>query len=118
MSDWQWHELNSIDIDRSAAFYESTFGWNVEHAEYDGDPYKMLMKDGRPIGGVAPASDAGTRGWGVFISVEDCDQGREAVLTNGGNVLFGPIAVPGVGRIAGCSDPLGAEFTIIQPEPR
>lgn len=117
MSDWHWHELNTIDIEASSRFYSSCFGWAVEHAEFDSQPYKMLMAGGRPVGGIAPLAE-GTPQWSVYISVADCDAGAKSVAANGGAVHFGPVPVPGVGRIAGCADPQGAGFFLIEPAPR
>lgn len=116
MSDWHWHELASADLQGSADFYNKTFGWEVESVEFGGDPYNLLKQNGVPIGGIGPAAPGAPAGWNVFIRVADCDVARQTVIQNGGSVHFGPTTIPGVGRIAGCADPGGAEFTLIEPD--
>lgn len=115
-SQWHWHELNTSNLEAASDFYAEIFNWGVENVDFDGQPYKMLLADGRPIGGIARAQPGEVPAWSVYISVVNCDAARQAVIDKGGTVNFGPVGIPGVGRIAACNDPLGAGFVIIEPE--
>ena len=44
--------------------------------------------------------------------VADLDETIAKVKANGGTVLFGPVDIPGGGRIANCTDPQGAAFAL------
>jgi predicted enzyme related to lactoylglutathione lyase len=55
--------------------------------------------------------------WQPYVAVEDPDATAERATQLGGSALIAPMDVPNVGRIAVLSDPQGAKFGVIKPEP-
>lgn len=97
-----WLELVGPDAD--AAFYEATFGWEV-------DPDGIARLDGKEVAGTGSAVlDAGPSRWATSIAVDDVDVAAAAVERAGGRVDRGPIDVSGVARVAAVADPSGATF--------
>jgi predicted enzyme related to lactoylglutathione lyase len=50
--------------------------------------------------------------WGIYFRVPDVDAAAERVKSNGGQVLNGPMDVPGGDRVVNCMDPQGAFFSL------
>ena len=53
--------------------------------------------------------------WLFYFNVDNIDAAAERVTTNGGQVLMGPIEVPGGGWIIQGRDPQGAAFSLFGP---
>jgi len=114
-----WAELNTSDWKAAWSFYSERFGW-VEHSQMDmgdGEIYFMFTNPEKTTQG-GMGNDAAKMGvpphWLHYVSVENIEAACEAVRANGGKVLNGPMAVPGGGQIAQCSDPQGAAFAVYQ----
>src|SRR5439155_25156268 len=66
-----WNELQTTDMDASAAFYRDLFGWGVQPFEGSPDPYLVIMNAERANGGIRPVSPPGTPPhWLVYFAVE------------------------------------------------
>jgi predicted enzyme related to lactoylglutathione lyase len=52
--------------------------------------------------------------WLYYINVDDIEAALDRVKEHGGQVLNGPMEVPGGSRIAQCLDPQGAAFALHQ----
>jgi predicted enzyme related to lactoylglutathione lyase len=50
--------------------------------------------------------------WGFYFLVPDVNAGAERVKAGGGQILNGPMEVPGGGWIVNCMDPQGAAFSL------
>jgi uncharacterized protein len=50
--------------------------------------------------------------WLHYVRVDSADAAAERVKANGGQILNGPMDVPGGDRIAQCVDPQGAAFAV------
>jgi predicted enzyme related to lactoylglutathione lyase len=50
--------------------------------------------------------------WLYYVKVDDLDAALERVKERGGQVLNGPMDVPGGDRVAQCLDPQGAAFAL------
>jgi predicted enzyme related to lactoylglutathione lyase len=50
--------------------------------------------------------------WLPYIRVDSADAAADRVTSNGGQVLNGPMEVPGGDRVAQCLDPQGAAFAV------
>jgi predicted enzyme related to lactoylglutathione lyase len=50
--------------------------------------------------------------WLYYITVADLDAALERVKSHGGQILNGPMEVPGSDRVAQCMDPQGAAFAL------
>ncbi len=54
--------------------------------------------------------------WHPVFGSADCDATVARVKENGGALSMGPETAEGVGRLAVCTDPSGAEFVVLTPE--
>jgi predicted enzyme related to lactoylglutathione lyase len=50
--------------------------------------------------------------WGLYFRVNDLTGALERVKANGGQVLNGPMEVPGGDQVANCMDAQGATFSL------
>ena len=122
--DFIWYELMTPDPDGAKAFYDAVVGWNVGEGvpEYNG--YRMIGRsDGGFAGGVLPLNDEmkqhGARPtWLGYILVPDVDAALEAIAKAGGKTQMPATDIPNVGRIAMVTDPQGAPFYVMKPQPR
>ncbi|MGW7353177.1 VOC family protein [Streptomyces sp. NPDC054784] len=123
-----WTELCTPDAGGAKAFYGGLFGWATQDMPMPGDgegTYTLLSPEGGGeelmFGGLVelPAEYlAGTGGaayWHPVFGTDDCDAALDRVRAGGGSVRMGPDDAEGVGRIAVCDDPAGAEFVVLQP---
>lgn len=112
-----WHELMTDDYERALAFYSELFGWEKSTAMDMGEAgvYQLFRRPGAAMddGGIMnrppemPAS-----AWMYYINTDDLDGALETVKAEGGQVLHGPMVVPGGDRICVCMDPQGAAFAL------
>ena len=120
-----WHELMSRDPDASERFYRDVVGLEFQSVDVDGGTYRMLLVDGRPIGGLTgrrPGSDIWPSGgpeghWVGYFGTADVDAAAERTTNLGGTVLLGPLDIPRTGRVAVLRDPDGATFGLFDPAP-
>jgi predicted enzyme related to lactoylglutathione lyase len=122
-SSFIWHELMSRDPEASERFYRDVVGLEVQAVDVDGGTYRMLIADGRPIGGLTgrrPGSDLWPSGgpeghWVGYFGSADVDAAAERTAQLGGTILLGPLDIPGTGRAAVLRDPDGATFGLFDP---
>ena len=62
----------------------------------------------------ASATGAGSTGMAA-TGTADCDATAAKVTANGGTLQMGPEDAEGVGRLAICVDPAGADFVVLTP---
>jgi predicted enzyme related to lactoylglutathione lyase len=116
MGDVSWHELYTTDADAAMKFYTQLFGWRPTESMDMGEMGKYQMF-GRafPLGGMMkkpPEMAAAPPFWGLYFRVPDVHAGAERVKANGGQVLNGPMEVPGSDWVVNCMDPQGAAFSL------
>jgi predicted enzyme related to lactoylglutathione lyase len=111
-----WNELYTPDIEGSKAFYAKHF-----HFEYNdkmpmgpmGD-YWFIDHGGETIGAMMQKPPhVPMPGWNYYIRVADIDTAVETVKASGGQVLNGPMEVPGGEWIINGMDPQGAPFSLV-----
>lgn len=118
VGDFSWNELATSDPDKAFAFYEAIFDWEKTEAMDMGEAgiYQMYKRKGGeiPLGGIfkKPAEMPGPNAWLFYAMVKDVDESVKAVTKLGGQVLNGPMEVPGGDRIVQCMDPQGAAFAL------
>jgi predicted enzyme related to lactoylglutathione lyase len=122
-----WTELCTTDAAAAKEFYGSIFGWSTQDMELPGGggTYALVTPSGggqeRMQGGIMqlPAEYLDLTGgrpyWHPVFGVADCDATVARVTGNGGSVRMGPEDAEGVGRLAVCLDPSGAEFVLLAP---
>lgn len=113
-----WVDLASADIEASAAFYADLLGWDTSEqpnsAEMGG--YRRAELDGDDVAGMMPLQQSEQPAvWSTYISVEDADATAAKVTAAGGSVMFEPMDVMDLGRMAVFVDNGGAAFGVWQP---
>jgi predicted enzyme related to lactoylglutathione lyase len=109
-----WHELLAADLEKAFAFYGELFDW--QKADADIGPlgtYQLFSARGQTIGGMftKPAT-VPVPFWLYYFNVGDIDVAAERVRAGGGQVIEGPLELPGSSWIARCVDPQGALFAL------
>ena len=118
-----WYELMTTDAEGAKAFYDAVVGWNVGEGSPEFKGYRMIGRsDGKLAGGILPIDDEmaqhGTRtGWLGYIHVADVDQSVAAIEAAGGKTWMGATDIGSVGRVALVTDPQGAPFYVMKPNP-
>jgi predicted enzyme related to lactoylglutathione lyase len=112
-----WNELATTDLKGAWTFYSELFGWQVAQ-DMDMGPggiYRLFGPGGQMTGGMytKPAEMPAPSHWLYYINVKDLDAAMGRVKAEGGQILNGPMDVPG-GRVAQCMDPQGAAFALHQ----
>ncbi|WP_327681343.1 VOC family protein [Kitasatospora sp. NBC_00458] len=111
-----WLDLTSPDTTASAAFYTALFDWTFASAGPEAGRYGFFRQDGRTVAALGPSADPPTRAaWTVYFRTVDADRTTDLVEAAGGRIRFTPFDVLGSGRMAGYTDPTGADFAVWQP---
>ncbi len=112
-----WNDQASPDVSTSATFYGRVFGWQYDASGPEYGHYHLARDaKGRATAGLGQMQD-GTQmppAWTVYFAADDVDAMCEHAATLGGNVLMGPMDIPGQGRMAIVQDPTGAVFGLWQ----
>lgn len=115
-----WFELGTGDPDGAADFYGGLLGWQVRDSGMEGIDYRLAQSDGDMVAGLMPLS-LQTKGappnWLIYFAVDSADDAVRDAARLGGTVVQPPHDIPGTGRFAILTDPQGAPFGILQPEP-
>lgn len=111
-----WIDLGTPDIAGATAFYQGLFGWDFVSAGPGTGGYGMFRLGGRTVaGGMTVPAEQSPPAWSLYFQSADADATAEAVRSAGGSVLFEPMDVMDVGRMAVFADPAGAGFSVWQP---
>lgn len=114
-----WVDTEQPDVDAAREFYGGLFGWSFYDAIPDEVPgtYVIAGLGDRPAAAIGPATgDAAS--WNFYVAVDDADATARTVVEAGGSVVIEPADAGPGGRLAGCADPLGAQFRLWQPRAR
>jgi predicted enzyme related to lactoylglutathione lyase len=109
-----WHELLAGDWHKVFSFYGDTFGW--QKAAPDSGPsgtYQLISASGRTFGAMSnkrPIEPVPY--WLNYFRVPDLDAAADRVKRAGGQIMEGPLEVPGDNWIARCRDSQGAAFAL------
>lgn len=122
-------EMPYDDAARASRFYETAFGWRMKSlgepmghyvtADTTASDRTGPLRPGAINGGLFPRKD----NWpaqhpSVVIAVDAIDDGMRKVASAGGEVLGGPMEIPGVGRYVSFTDTEGNRVGMLQPLPR
>jgi predicted enzyme related to lactoylglutathione lyase len=111
-----WLDLSSPDTRASVDFYTALFGWSFDSAGPEAGGYGFFQLDGRTVAALGPLAEEGALpGWTLYFATLDADRTTELVEQSGGRVRFTPFDVFTAGRMAGYTDPTGADFAVWQP---
>ena len=97
--EFSWHELATREQPAAFRFYETLFGWTKTSAMDMGPhgQYQMFGRNDVELGGMfnKAAEMPGPPAWAHYIMVDDINRAAEATKAGGGQVLNGPMEVPG-----------------------
>ena len=113
-----WYELTVPDPVAAGKFYASVIGWSMSKAPMEGFDYFLASSDDAMIAGIVAPQDAGLpASWCLYVAVDDCDTTAQAMVAQGAQLRVPPSDIPGTGRFALLTDPMGADFGLLQPLP-
>lgn len=111
-----WFDLSTSDVDKSAEFYAAVFGWEVLDPGPDYGGYKNFTSHGMRVAGMmASQGNQYPDGWMVYLKSDDAEASVDAVAAAGGTVMFDPMEVADLGKMAVVVDPAGAAVGIWEP---
>ncbi|MFY9826283.1 MAG: VOC family protein [Thermoanaerobaculia bacterium] len=118
VGEFSWHELATSDPEAAFGFYHELFGWEKTTSMDMGEVgvYQMYGRHGTTLGGIykKSAEAPGGPAWLYYARVADLDAALATAREKGGQVLNGPMEVPGGDRIAVLMDPQGGPFAVHQ----
>ncbi len=115
-----WHELMTSNPEAAFEFYRKMFGWQKTSASDMGPDigmYQMFGMNDAEYGGMFKGAGrmAGVPPfWTCYVHVKDVKKAAKTATTLGGQVVNGPMEVPGGDLIAVIMDPQGAAFAVHQ----
>lgn len=112
-----WHELMAQDWPAAFEFYSSLFGWTKSEAMDMGPmgTYQLFATTGSDaVGGMMNKPDAVPACfWLYYFVVDAIDAAVDRVKAAGGQIINGPMEVPGGAWIVQGLDPQGAMFALV-----
>jgi predicted enzyme related to lactoylglutathione lyase len=111
-----WFELGTTDHAAAFDFYRDLFGWaaldSVDMGP--GGKYQLFGAADRPVGGMynRMAEQPGPPAWLSYVHVEDIHDATRRIGEAGGQVVVGPMEVPGGDWITVGIDPQGVMFAV------
>ena len=110
-----WNELATSDPVAALHFYGQRFGW-VKDGEMDMGPMGTysFIRHGAVIGAVMPKPPhVPVAGWTYYFRVPEIDAAAATIEANGGQVVHGPVEIPGGEYSMNAIDPQGAHFALV-----
>lgn len=111
-----WNELMAADGPRETAFYSAQFGWSLPEPMDMGPmgQYQFIAHDGERVGAImTKAPQVPNAMWNHYFWVPSIDAAAAAIKASGGQVINGPMEVPGPLWIVQGIDPQGAAFALV-----
>ncbi|WP_327233459.1 VOC family protein [Streptomyces sp. NBC_01317] len=111
-----WTDLATPDREGAVDFYRGVFGWEYVSAGPDTGGYGMFQLGGGTVAGVMPIPEGqAPPAWSLYFQTPDAEATARAVEAGGGSVVYGPMDVMDLGRMAVFADRAGAGFAVWQP---
>ncbi|MEW1700328.1 MULTISPECIES: VOC family protein [unclassified Streptomyces] len=109
-----WVSLMVHGLDATQEFYRALFGWEFEPGPQHLGPYVRALLDGEEVAGIGqlPPDRHLRIAWTPYLASDDADETAESIRCCGGTVAVGPLDAGEAGRMALCSDPVGAVFGV------
>lgn len=111
-----WNELAAQDMQGAMRFYSEQFGWTMGFEMDMGDmgAYRFIERDGKGFGGINQAGErSAPPQWSFYFRVADIDAAVEQVSNRGGEIVQGPVEVPGGDYAVNGIDPQGVAFALV-----
>jgi predicted enzyme related to lactoylglutathione lyase len=114
-----WHELHAANGEDAFAFYAAQFGWTKDRALDMGSmgTYQLFATGGEAVGGMmTKMPNIPVPVWLYYFNVDDTAAAVARIKEAGGQLINGPMQVPGGSWIAQALDPQGAMFAVVGPD--
>ena len=110
-----WHELHTSDWEQAYGFYSGLYGWEKGQAMDMGEmgTYQIVTEGGEQFGAMFNSPQTPRPMWLFYFNVASIDAAVETVKAGGGQVINGPMEVPGGQWIINGVDPQGAMFALV-----
>jgi uncharacterized protein len=110
-----WNELMAGDAADAIAFYTGQFGWTLPEAMDMGPmgKYQFVAQDEVTHGAIMQANAETPTMWNYYFWVPSIEAAAALIASNGGQVVNGPMDVPGNDWIVNGIDPQGAMFSLV-----
>jgi hypothetical protein len=104
------------DLAATQEFYSALFGWTFSPGPESLGPYVRALLHGQEVAGIGelPPDRHLPIAWTTYLATDDADETTEQIKYHCGTVGVGPLDAGDAGRMAICSDPLGAAFGVWQ----
>ena len=116
---WAWTELTTPDLDGSATFYTSLFGWQPAPSAVGSSEYREMKVGDSSVAGLmarpAMMPDEVPNYWGIYFTVDSLDEAVAYLNANGAEILVGPMAID-PGTFLQFRDPQGAVVGLLEPK--
>ena len=112
-------ELHAADWEKAFGFYSGLFGWVKHDAVPMGEmgTYQTVGLADAAFAGMFNGHEPAPRPyWLYYFGVDDIDAAGERVKDGGGQVLMGPMEVPGGAFVINATDPQGGMFALLGPK--
>lgn len=120
-----WIDLGTHDLDGAIEFYTALLGWEFGEGSAEFGGYRMILKDGLPIGG-AMTTLMGPEGpttepqapttWCVYLRTADIEQTVARAVEAGAQIMVPTRPIADLGTMAIIVDPAGAVVGLWQPD--
>jgi predicted enzyme related to lactoylglutathione lyase len=114
--EFSWHELSTSDHAAAFQFYSELFGWDqlVEHDMGQMGTYRIFGIESTQLGGMFNKTTdmPGEPAWVSYVLVPNAAKSVDKIRAGGGQILNGPMEVPGGDWVAVALDPQGAPFAV------
>lgn len=110
-----WNELITSDQTAAWHFYGVRFGWVKDGAMDMGEMGSYdFIRHGAMIGAIMTGTaEMGPPHWNFYFRVADIDAAKSAVEAGGGQIVNGPMEIPGGDFALNGIDPQGAHFALV-----
>lgn len=111
-----WNELMAADAEKAIDFYTGLFGWSLPEPMDMGamGKYQFIAHDGVTVGAIMPKpAEAPASQWNHYFHVASATEAKAQIEAGGGQVINGPMEVPGPMWIVQGIDPQGAFFCVV-----
>ncbi|MGA4845449.1 VOC family protein [Streptomyces sp. G5(2025)] len=110
-----WVDMCAPDLGTVSDFYRELFGWELQRGGPEVGGYSQFQLSDRTAAGAmaVPANEA-PPSWTLYFHAADADASVKSVEQAGGRVLYTPVDVLDLGRMAGLADGAGVPFSVWQ----
>jgi predicted enzyme related to lactoylglutathione lyase len=110
-----WDELMTTDPAKAVEFYKAIYGWTVTEQQMAHGTYYVLHRGDRMAGGIMKLPMPGVPVyWGTYVAVAHLEASLKRAEALKAKVVVPPNDIPGMGRFAVFTDPVGATLSMFQ----